>query len=504
MTDHSATTTIGMESGILLANAGLRNGISVQSDMHLFLNASWISVEINMGLSFSNSANVYPPLTFHDSDGNRISKIMFESVYPGRKTGVQTITMVNKTDNTLTVTLSSIEGIVQSGSENDTYGSVLLSDDNDIFYKTLTLEIPANDTLDFYIYYQPPSTAIIGEKEWALHIFPANLNDWLYYNTFTVTNNTTDTLTDTIISITLPHTSTKMETDFKDIRFYTETEELESSIDYKYNSNYAVFNIRIPILEGNEVLTVYMWSGNSYALVNDDNVFTENWNWEDGLMGDWEEVIEYPHSHTYVAAWSDWDYAMELSAGSNPTAAEAPSSGAYGRWTMRYQFYVTYASVMAHVASWYFVHDGTNYYKLVIDNANYKIKLYRNATLLDSAAFNRSTSVHLLTIERTLDGTFTVSVDNTLYLSATDNTITTSIKEYLHWNPFSYTEKKWYIDYIQYTEYLEDPPTISSLSGFENRFDFECYAGILYISRELPELEPELRYSCQVEGDYYE
>ena len=508
MTVHSASSIIELDSGILLAAAGLRNGISAQSNLHFFINANWISSESNILVTVSASASVYPPLTFLNSEGNVISKIMFESVYPGHKTGTQTITAVNKTDSTLTVTFSAIEGISQSGSEVDTYGSLRFSDDDDIYYETLTLEIPANDSLDFYIYYNPPSTAKIGEKEWAINVLPSTLPEWLYYDTFTVTNNADEQITDTIIYVTIPYTSGKMETDFQDIRFHTETEELESSIDYKVNSSYAIFTVRIPVLDVDETLTVYVWGGNSYADDNDDNVFTENWNWEDGLMGDWIETASSAHSGTEVLAYSDWNYALYAYAYSRYPATTAEINtenvGAYGKWVMRFKLINSPAIQGPHAdARYYFVHDGTNYYFVKFRTDLNTIYLYNNSTLLDSANFTPGSNIHMIVIERTLDGTITVNINGTEYLNASDTTITENIKNMTYLSSFGFYSY-WYIDYIHFVEYEVIPPMVGSFTGFENRLDLECYSGILYVSRELPELEPEISYRCKIEETYYE
>jgi len=504
MTVHSASSSIELDSGILLAAPGVKNGASAQSDLHFFLNANWISSESNLLVTVSASATVYPPLTFLNSEGNVISKIMFESIYPGHKTETQTITAVNKTDSTLTVILSAIEGISQSGYEVDTYGSLRFSDDDDIYYETLTLEIPSNDSLDFYIYYNPPSTAKIGEKEWAINVLPSSLPEWLYYDTFTVTNNADEQITDTIIYVTVPYAAGKIETDFQDIRFHTEAEELESSIDHKVDSSYAVFTVRIPVLDEDEIIQVYVYGGNTYADDNDDNVFTENWNWEDGVYG-WTTTQSGPHSYVSIVAWSDWDYAMRLAAGSSwAVANEVESTGAYGKWTMKYQFKVGISSVFWHTAKWYFIRDGTNYYNITIDNYAQTITLYKNSTVLDSTSFARNLNVRLLEVERDLDGNFSVSVDGTELLTATDNTITASSKEALYFAPSGITERHWYIDYIHFVEYEVVPPTVGSFTGWENRLDLECYGGILYVSRELPELEPEISYRCKIEETYYE
>lgn len=512
MTVHSASSSIELDSGILLAAPGLRNGISAQSDLHFFLNANWISSESNLLVTVSASASVYPPLTFLDGEGNPITKIMFESVYPGRKTGTQTITAVNKTDSTLTITLSSIEGISQTGYEVDTYGSLRFSDDDDIYYETLTLEIPANDSLDFYIYYNPPSTAKIGEKEWAINVLPSSLPEWLYFNQFNVTNNDDEQLTDIIISVTIPYTAGKMQTDFGDIRFYTEAEELESSIDYKIDSSYAVFTVKIPVIDVDETITVYVWGGNAYADDNDDNVFTENWNWLDGTLDPWVNVGGTAGSGMasviYDAIYGHDVMEIYNTGGFPEPRVETPSTGVYGRWTVRFCFGSTsFAHSNRIYFEYYFIHDGTNYYKIRFDtyNSPNTIKLYYNTTLLDSSKYSPDLNIHILSITRNMAGEISVSIDGTEYLSATEATITTCTKIQFYMDTaLSPSQRAVLIDYIHFIEELETPPSIGSLGSWENRLDLECYGGILYVSRELPELEPEITYRCKIEETYYE
>ena len=125
------------------------------------------------------------------------------------------------------------------------------------------------------------------------------------------------------------------------------------------------------------------------------------------------------------------------------------------------------------------------------------------STVLDSASFSKSNSVRLMSITRDRSGNFTVSVDGVELLSATDNSHTTSIKEYL-WLMGPTIERHWFIDYIYFVEDEEYPPTISAFDNWDDRLDIPCYGDVLLQSRELPELDPERRYGCRIGGVYYE
>jgi len=155
----------------------------------------------------------------------------------------------------------------------DTYLSKYLSLDYINFNnQPLTLTIPAHGELDFYTYWQPPSTARIGWKQWLLDLDlegVPSLEGWGYVSWFTVSG--------VGEAIEIPYTLEEpvrvdyihglMEYDFKDIRFALEDHTiLKHSIITKTDGDHAYFYVQLPEIPATtEDIIIYVYSGNKDA-----------------------------------------------------------------------------------------------------------------------------------------------------------------------------------------------------------------------------------------------
>lgn len=473
----------------------------------------WLGIiaDINIPVAI-NTANgvfteywMYPPFYILNEDGDYLHLISFEDVYPGRPTLTQTLTVKNElpANVTLEITGNSVSG--SGDSDKDTVDATYLSLDDTDYSHTLSLPVDANDTANFYLYYRPPSTAKIGNKRWDLGLsYTANaFGWWSYINMFDVTSTSTTDQTDVIISITIPYTAGKMETDFSDIRFYHYNFQLEYSIYYKVDSTSATFLVKIPTLYAGEVKSIWILSGNNSIDYYDYDVYTEGWNWEDTTLDPWEQTDGSVQSSVTAYNDSTWGhYCMRAHCyGSyTTTKAESEATGAYGRWVMRYRF--------SHddngQARYYFMHDGTHSYSLYFNENGGTITLYKDGTSIGSSALTYNTSTHLLIIDRDTDGNFSVSIDGVEKITATDNTITTSIKEEISFYSVGW-HRYWYIDYIHFIEESTTPPTVGSLDDwYDLAYGIGCMGKVGYDVQDLPEIQNQLRYGIRIDGELYE
>lgn len=505
MTDHAAEGTIDLLMGPLPCSMGLRNGISGSVDLHFIVNGTWITATSTLSVGVAGAVSLYPPLTFRDSNGNKINNLTFESIYAGHQSGKQLITAHNDTTSSLTVTLTPSAGDNQDGDAIDTYNSIYLSSDDSSYSTSLVLTIPSDSSVDFYIYYSPPSDAKIGEKEWKLAVtLGSTISEWLYVNSFDLTNITDEVLSDYIIVVTVPYAAGKMQTNFDDIRFHTSLERLDSTLDWKVDSSTATFLVRGPVLRGGETKTIYIYGGHTTVAAIDDQAYTAHFDWLDGTLLPWTKTSGYQSN---INTTGFGHFGLELiSATIGPeagwTTITTPNTGAYGRWTYKFRLETT---------------AYTDFYFDFIRNSNadqYKIcviatigaaaiVLRKNSTDLGQYDWTADTNSHDITITRDLTGAFTVYFDGTEVITATDNTITTS--EAMRLNMYSGNwYRSAYVDYINFVEYTADPPTIGALTGWLNRLDLECYGGILFQRRDLPGLEAETMYGCRIGGVYYD
>jgi len=449
---------------------------------------------------------IFPPFYLYDEAGNNLKTVTFEDVYPGQKSDKQKITVHNNLPGNVTLTLTPGVSYLGSNRDVDTKDSTYLSLDDSTYASSIDLPITAYGDGDFYVYYRPPSNALLGQKRWPLEVIydSTAFELWDYINMFNVESTSATDQTDLILQVTIPYEAGKMETDFDDIKFYLWNYRLESTRDYYIASDHAVFLVKLPSLLADETKTIYVFGGNSTAVYEDNQVFTEHWDWIDGTLAPWVESGNYQgYIYCRVTSGGGWGHPnmtlYKYPAFSGEPRGTVASTIAYGRWTMKYRF----NSTTTTYAKWYFIHDGTNYYWIQIANQEQVIELWVNSTKLASAPLTKSTATRYLTVDRDLDGNIKVYVNGVEYLSATDTTITTSIQNFVQMNAPAYPNS-WFIDYINVVEYDEDAPTIGALTDWDTfNYVTSMQSKVGYDSEKLSDLDGKLSYGVRIDGVLY-
>lgn len=214
-----------------------------------------------------------PSFFIENEDGIILTELSFESLHPGKKSVVKKLTAVNNLESEMVMTLTPAESLNQIGDSLDTYLSQYHSIDNINYSNSpLTLAIPALGELDFYTYWQPPSTGKIGWKQWLYDLDlegVPSLEGWGYVSWFQVTGTGVaieDPYTlDELIKIDYVHGL--MEYDFKDIRFALEDHTvLGYDLISKVDGDHAYFVVQLPEIPASPNNTiVYVYCGNPDA-----------------------------------------------------------------------------------------------------------------------------------------------------------------------------------------------------------------------------------------------
>lgn len=507
MTEHALECTIDANGGILYAGTSVNHSCSVTINETASMGAVFIEALMEGQSSFTISPVTYPLLNIRNSDNYQIDGIDFESVFAGHNTIKQLFSLINNFPGDIAFDLEPIALDTPVDSPIDSYLSQYLSQDDTTYASSLNITLTENTDEDLYTYYQPPSTAKIGDKNWKLRLdnfTPSGFSFWQYMNNFTLTSTSTTNQENVLFWVTVPYVAGKMETDFSDIRFHLTSWELsiplEYAIDYKVDSSYAVFLIKIPLLRALETLNIVVLGGNSSVNDGSTNVFTEHYDWLDGTLLPW---VHTGSQNGLVNTVSGWGHnSLELLSYVNGywSWVNTPSEAINGRWTLRFKI----GDNWYPECRYYLINNGVHSYSVRFDQASNAIGLYLDETLLTSTTWAGDEATHILVVTRTIDGLFNVYIDNTLLLTATDNSVTTNTTTTLGINA-RYWFMSFFVDYINFVEYLEDPPTVGSLGTWEDlSLELDVKAGVLYQSQELPEFEPIIRHGCRIGGVLYD
>lgn len=247
--------------------------------------ANWELINIGnataSGLELEKWYAYTPSFFIENEDGIILKDLSFESLFPGKKSLVQKLTAINNLESEMVMTLTPGESFNQLGDGLDTYLSHYLSSDGlNWTNQPLSLVIPTNGELDFYTYWQPPSTAGIGWKQWLLdlELDVPSLEGWSYVSWFTVTGMD--------VAVEVPYTLDSpvrvdfvyglMKEDFRDIRFALDDHTvLKHDLVNKVDGDHAYFYVQLPEIPATpgEVM-VYVYSGNEDVVdVSDDSVY---------------------------------------------------------------------------------------------------------------------------------------------------------------------------------------------------------------------------------------
>jgi len=514
MVDFSATIDGG--GGLLYAGLGVDRALTTTITGQSSMNSTFIEALITASSTFTADLTVHPFFEIRNIDDILVSGVDYESVYAGIPTAPQILTFINHSSSQIDVTLTPKSSLTPLGTAIDTYQSQYLSLDGSDYSNVLLLQIPAYDSLDCYFKYQPPSTAKIGEKQWEVSQRDPSLTGatllpgWFYAKSYTITGGT-GTLTDARVLLHMDYVSGDMKNDFSDIRFtLTDGTSLDYEIAYKLDADECYFIITVPTLPATPTTTtIYAYSGNFTVQTSANTLIETVYNWLDGTLSPW--TSEWGGNSVVNTVWSDGThYSLHQNAnwGNYRGQASVLSTTAYGIWTAKFKWTALDNARMRFI----FINNGSIYNssQYSVEYQNHPVgtglfRLMRNDTVLDSASIVVDTEEHVIVMIRNAIGEFNVYLDDTLLLNATDTTITASQEIWLETLPISYTpnDSQWFdYDYVNVSG-IDKTGSISE-SDWTFYVILECKGGILYKSREVPGLEPEIRHGCRIGGVYYE
>jgi hypothetical protein len=462
-------------------------------------------------------------LDFIDEDERSINEIFFESIYPGETSSVKEITITNGGTGNVNLTLRCVESVTNPmGSALDTYLSTYLSLDQIDYSNSLDVTVNSGGSQTFYIRYQPPSTAKVGEKQWTFNPIindtesgapPGweNYRDWLYYDYFTVTGKGNETPYP--ISITIPYSAGIMNNDFSDIRFVNVSgEELGYYIATKTDGQSATFWLDIPIPTENQVFTIYVYSGNPNALSESNINNVDRWT-EDWVLND----VNYPHNGSYYddGKFSVLDKRIILCDG-NYDGGNAVN---YQTFADSFIFKSNISLGYESFIFWFYLADTNNYIRV----GRFKRVNFGHYWQIDKVT-NGTTTTLATTSSSPYDGAY---YTGPLQIEVVKNT---SIKIYLgstlklQYNgefPQSGDKNGFYAFNSYWSQnygrcYIDQPlfssnnkftlPTVSNLSGtwkFVSK-NLEIKAGLLFKHKYLPGITPKIHQSVKIGGHLYD
>lgn len=511
MVDFSAT--IDGSGGFLYAGLGVNRALSTTITGQSSMNSTFIEALIEATSTFTAGLTVHPFFEIRNTDDILINGVDYESIYAGLSAVPQVLTFINHSDAQINVTLTPKAGLNPLGTPIDTYQSQYLSLDGTNYSRVLSLEIPAYNNLDCYFKYFPSSNSKIGEKQWEVSQRDESLsgavllNGWFYAKAYTITGGT-GALTNARVLLRMDYVSGDMKEDFSDIRFtLTDGTLLDYEIAYKLDGDECYFIVTIPSLPATPSTTkVFAYSGNFTVATTADTLTETVYNWTDGTLDPWvAELNGWPGDvygpHASVSSqklllnanWANWR-----------GIAYTPHTQAYGLWQFTFNGYDSTGKLY-----FYFIKNSGSSYAVTINKTQSSttatIQLEENDTALTSTtATINATGEYVINVLRDSSGVINVYLDDTLILTATDTTITSS--ENIRLESLAVANapdaQNFYVKSVE-TSTTDLTGTITE-SSWTFYVALECRGGILYKSQEIEGIEPEIRHGCRIGGVYYE
>ncbi|MDY9922801.1 DUF2341 domain-containing protein [Methanobacterium sp.] len=430
-------------------------------------------------------------LKLMDSQGIRIEEVHFESVFPGEMPWQQIFTIGNygtgSTDILIDTRASETN---QQGLDLETYLSTFLSLDGIIYTPSLEFSIGANATQEFYVKYQPPSTATPGEKQWKLHVeIPETEETPTVSNNFLVTSTHTEPLTNVEATIIIPYVADVMRPDFGDIRFFNGTTELGYYIWSKTDGVSATFVMRIPYLPGSATpleITVYAGNPDATTTSNPLDVYL----FFDDFQGDTINTTKWPNGSgasvsdgiltltngtlTFAGTWTP-PFGLELGIHEYIGQTDWRAMG------------INHAGQSWDPAYWlgYYVSNGTHY-------------LQSNGC---TSVTRELTYPTVLEMRMESKDVYKNYHNGELYQEATGRNYSTPLTLYLYAGWYRNSTMK--LDYVIIHHLQTHVPEVGSLKLWEQvKIDAEIKAGLIYKSKYLPGITPEVKHGLKI-GNYF-
>jgi hypothetical protein len=186
------------------------------------------------------------------------------------------------------------------------------------------------------------------------------------------------------------------------------------------------------------------------------------YDWIDGTWQGWYQTVNDDANVGYSSNFDKNCLVISDYADSYNQYVEVESDWCYGTFKMHYKLNEGYESdpplgLTAYLhqseTRWYFIVNGDDSYSVRLNTVNGGewLGLYKNDTLLNKVDFARSLSIHTLKVVRDWNGLMKVYIDDIEYLSAIDNTITSSEKQGIYFRNYSFT-RGIIIDYVSFDE----------------------------------------------------
>lgn len=433
-------------------------------------------------------------LKLMDSQGNNIEEVHFESVYPGEIPRQQIFTIGNygtgSTDILIDTRASETNPL---GLDLETYLSTFLSLDGIVYTPSLEFSIGSNTIQEFYVKYQPPSTSTPGEKQWKLHVeIPDTEETPTVENNFFVTSTSPDPLTNVEATIIIPYVEDVMRPDFGDIRFFDGTTELGYYIWEKTDGVSATFIILIPNLPGSATpLEITVYAGNPDAITTSDPL--DVYLFFDDFQGDTINATKWP-SGSGTRSVSDGILTL-----TNGTLTFA------GTWTPPFTLElgiheyigqndwramgINHEGQSWDPAYWlgYYITNGTHY--LQSNGCTNVIRELTYPTVLEMRMESKDVYKNYH--------------EGELYQEATARNYSTPLTLYLWAGNYRTSTMK--LDYVIIHHLQTHVPEVGSLKLWEQvKLDAEIKAGLIYKSKYLPGITPEIKHGLRIDGHYYE
>lgn len=520
MTDHETGGTSTIQLGSFNLSSGINHAANGTSTITVFCNAAFMEGLSTITIEATGTGFIFPYSDCRNTDNISIDEVHFESIYAGHKTSVQQFTIRNDQSSTLNLTLTPKASPNQKGTAIDTYQSTYLSPDGSNYSQSLTLSIAPQSSETFYIYYLPPSTGKIGEKEWEVSHRDESLSGvtllplWFQALPITITGDVSD-VDDAKILLNILYVSDVMRNDFSDIRFYdVDGVELESEIIYLRDSVECYFRVTIPTLPASpDTVTIYAYAGNPLA-PSLDNATCTLYDWVDGTLAPWNAIyngwpgdVYGPHASVTNGTWngittkllylpSDWSNYQGI--------AETDSTQNEGLWSFNFKGYDQSGKLF-----FYFMKNTATSYAVSVNktlgNDTATIGLEKNDSVIASDTMPiTETGEYEITVLRESSGEINIFLDGVLVLSHVDTDISSSTYMRLRSLPVSANPdvQHYYVYSVEtLSTHHTGPITFGTWTWY---FILGCKGGILYKSQDLPELEAEISYGCRIGGDYYE
>lgn len=434
-------------------------------------------------------------LFLYNSDGEDFPEIHYESIHPGVSAVIQQFTLSNRGENPVDVTIEPVASTINPlGNGLETYLSTYLSTDQSTWTKSLPYTLNGLTDLDFYMKWQPPSTATLGEKQWTLHVgLDEEEAATLYINSFTVTSTATGTETNIEITKTIPYESGMMRTDFGDVRFYLGATELSYHLKTYTTGVTADFVIKIPEIDASETLTISVYSGDPDGVTTSDpdNVYL----FYDDFLGTSIDTTKWPtRSGTYSVA----DGILTLTSGSlRPNVTFTPPFSVEMRITERSGNNTWNSAGLNHAGQEWDIATFLGY-SYTGDLGAWTLHSQGCSNVTETLSFPTNLEMKVAS-----NAVYDNYHDGVWYQGRTGGTYSSPWTLYLWAGSYRTTTIK--LDYIIFHKYPTSDPTISDLGTWSHGVtDKEIKGGVLYQTQDLPELESEIRYGCKVGGVSYE